>query len=50
MFINVFGNAVATIVIVGERLRHRTNPKVLHSRTTMPPQAESDAAKVGADK
>ncbi|WP_326585207.1 hypothetical protein OG889_43640 [Streptomyces sp. NBC_00481] len=35
---------------LGERLRHRKARKVLHSRTTTPPQDESDTAKVGAGK
>ncbi|MFF0086396.1 cation:dicarboxylate symporter family transporter [Streptomyces canus] len=51
VFINVLGNAVATIVIGkwendfdAEQAR-----KVLHSRTTTPPQAGVETAKAGAD-
>jgi aerobic C4-dicarboxylate transport protein len=51
VFINVLGNAVATIVIGKWENDFDTEQarKVLHSRTT-PPQAESDTTKVGADK
>ena len=52
VFINVLGNAVATIVIGKWENDFDTEQarKVLHSRTATPPQAESATAKVGAGK
>ncbi len=52
VFINVLGNAVATIVIGKWENDFDTEQarKVLHSRTTTPPQAELDTVEVGADK
>ncbi|WTE74755.1 cation:dicarboxylase symporter family transporter [Streptomyces sp. NBC_01615] len=52
VFINVLGNAVATIVIGKWENDFDTEQarKVLHSRTTAPPQADLDTTKVGADK
>ncbi|MGY1499608.1 hypothetical protein ACW4TU_24020 [Streptomyces sp. QTS52] len=48
----VLGNAVAAIVIGKSENDFDTEQarKVLHSRTTTAPQAESDTANVGADK
>jgi aerobic C4-dicarboxylate transport protein len=52
VFINVLGNAVATIVICKweNDFDNEQACKMLHSRTATPPQGELDTAKVGAEK